>query len=148
MAGVTLDIDDREVREVLQDLQQAVSNLEPTFGDIGEYLLRSHDERFRAGIDPDNRRWREYAPLDPEYEARKTKNKDKILILEGDLSDGLHYKTSPHELLFGTNEPYGATHQFGREEDGIPKRPFLGVSEDDKNEILSIINRHLRDALE
>lgn len=150
MAGVFIDVsaDTREIEKALLDLQNAVGDLEPTFRDIGEYLLRSHDERFRAGVDPDGNPWE---PLSPEYAAIKPYNQDKVLVLSGNLMDKLVYQVSPSELLFGTGQEtskYAATHQFGREEDGIPKRPFLGISNEDENEILSIIQRHLANSLE
>lgn len=131
MAGafVEVSVDTREIEKALQDLQHAVGDLQPAFHDIGEYLLRSHDERFRAGVDPDGNPWE---ALSSEYAAKKPKNQDKVLVLSGDLMDSLNYQVSPTELEFGTNSIYGATHQFGREEDGIPKRPFLGLSEADQ----------------
>lgn len=141
MAGAFLDVsvDTREIEKALRDLQAAVTDLQPAFRDIGEYLLRSHDERFRDGVDTDGNPW---AELNPKYKARKPKNQDKVLVLSGDLMDSLNYDASPTALEFGTNSIYGATHQFGSEDDGIPKRPFLGISSDDASEILRILQDH------
>lgn len=38
---------------------------------------------------------------------------------------------------------YAATHQFGREGDGIPARPFLGLAQFERVEILDILRDHL-----
>jgi phage virion morphogenesis protein len=142
MAGafVEVEFDAREIEKALRNLLKKTGDLQPAFRDIGEYLLRSHDERFRAGIDPEGNLWEE---LSPEYQARKPKNQDKVLVLSGDLMDSLDYDESPTALLFGTNLIYGATHQFGRPDDHIPERPFLGISGADEDEILTILHRHL-----
>lgn len=145
MAGAFIEVkvDTREIEKALRDLQAVAGDLQPAFRDIGEYLLRSHNERFRAGVDPEGNLWDE---LDPEYKARKPKNQDKVLVLSGNLMEKLVYQVSPNELLFSTGVEtikYAATHQFGREDDGIPKRPFLGISSDDESEILGILRRHL-----
>ena len=111
MAGVTIDIDDRQVLEVLEllgRLDAGARDLTEPFTDFGEHLLNSHRERWARQESPDGTPW---APLDPKYQARK--NADKILVLEGILRDTLHYEAGPGELLFGTNAPYGAIHQFG-----------------------------------
>lgn len=148
MAGASLKadihIDDREVRQALQRLERSGGNLQAAFADIGEYLLISHRERWEREEAPDGTPW---APLDPKYQARKKKNQDKTLLLEGDLRDLLRYQDSPEGLEFGTDRIYGATHQFGAEERGITARPFLGLTEADHLEILDIIGDHLEAAL-
>jgi len=148
MAGASLHIDvkydDRQVREKLRDLQLAGGNLSAAFTEIGEHLIRSHRERFEAGVDPEGNQWE---PLKPKTVERKKKNADKVLIEHGDLMGTLHYNNSGSELEFGTNLIYGATHQFGREESGIPARPFLGISRDDEAEIVNIIEDHISAAL-
>lgn len=142
MAGATIDIDDLAVKTKLQQLQDKVGNLEPVFADIGEYLLLSTDNRFNAQTDPDGHEW---AKLSDAYLAEKPYNQDKILTLDGGLQEELQSQITGQELFFGTNKIYGATHQFGR--DGIRARPFLGVSGDDKKEILARIARHINDAV-
>lgn len=144
MAGVTVKFDDREVRAALDALVERMNDAETMFADIGEYLLRSHDDRFEAQAAPDGTPWE---PLSPRYRARKRRNADKILQLEGNLRD-LVYDVSRDGLELGTNRIYGATQQFGRPEAGIPARPFLGLSADDEAEIVEIVQDHLRDALE
>jgi phage virion morphogenesis protein len=143
-ASITVDVDDREVMAMLNRLAHAAGDLKPAFHDIGEYLKISHRERFDRQESPDGQSW---APLDPKYQARKKKNADKILVLEGLLRDLLAYNVKADELEFGTNLVYGATHQFGRPEAGIPARPFLGFSDDDRAEILEILTVHLALAL-
>lgn len=143
MAGVSVEVDDRQVLAALGELIARVEDTRPVFEDIGEYLLRAHDDRFQSQRAPDGTPWQ---PLSPAYQARKKRNADKILQLEGNLRD-LSYDASRDGVVLGTNRIYGATHQFGRPEAGIPPRPFLGVSDDDRAEILDIVRDSLRDAI-
>ncbi len=142
MAGASLNItiDDRELRALLQRLQARLSDLTPVFRDMGEHLLNSTRARFQSQTDPSGLPW---APLSPTYQARKRKNKGKILTLEGRLRGLLNYQVSQDALRVGTPLIYGATHQFGDPRRNIPARPFLGLSAADRNDLLDILNDYL-----
>jgi phage virion morphogenesis protein len=118
-------------------------SLEPALAEIGEYLIESHQERFKLEVAPDGTPWE---PLAPRTIAKK--DKDTILQQSGTMRDLLAYRLSGNELTFGTNQEYGATHQFGREADGIPARPFIGLATgqwNDADEIVAILQSHLQD---
>jgi phage virion morphogenesis protein len=142
-ASIQIDIDDRQVTAVLGELIARGQDLEPAFREIGEYLDLVHRGRWDQQQAPDGTPW---APLNPAYQARKKRNADRILVLDGYLRDLLRYQASSDGLAFGTDRVYGATHQFGRPEAGIPARPFLGLSEEDGREVLEILARHLQGA--
>ena len=59
MAGAIIDIDDYEVIATLTRLQHLVGDLTSVFHDLCELLTPSTAERFRAGEDPDRRKWQE-----------------------------------------------------------------------------------------
>ncbi len=145
MAGAKfeVEVDDGDVKAAFDRLLEAGGDLEPAFRDIGELLLISHRERFRAQESPEGTPWE---PLSPKYRARKRRNRDKILVFEGWLSGQLTYAAGPDRLVFGTNKIYGATHQFGDPARNIPVRPFLGVSENDRGEIFDILQDHIEGA--
>ncbi len=142
MAGAKfgVEVDDSQVKAAFDRLLEAGSDLEPAFRDIGEYLLISHRDRFRAQESPEGAPW---TPLSPRYRARKKRNRDKILVFEGWLSGRLTYAAGPDRLVFGTPMIYGATHQFGDPKRNIPARPFLGISQDDRGEIFDILQDHI-----
>jgi phage virion morphogenesis protein len=142
-AAIKIDIQDQQVLDAFNRLLHAVQDPEPAWRDIGEYLLISHRDRFDRQVDPEGRPW---APLSPQYRARKSRNRDIILVFNGYLRDLLRYQTSSTEFVFGTDRIYGATHQFGDPDRNIPPRPFLGISDNDRREILDIFNDHLRAA--
>ena len=122
----------------LEGLARRAANLRPALADIGEYLMLAHEERFDAQESPEGEPW---APLSERYRARKPRNRDKILVLDDVLASTLRYQAEADSLLFGTDRVYGATHQFGREEAGIPARPFLGLSSRDEDEAARLILR-------
>jgi phage virion morphogenesis protein len=143
MAGATLhiDIDAKPLQAQLEALAERAGSLEPVFSDFGEYLLNRHRARFAQQVSPDGEAW---APLSPRYKARKPKNKNKLLVLEGHLRGLLRYQTGPAGLEFGTSLVYGAVHQFGHEE--IPARPYLGLDAADEAELGTLIQEHLAEA--
>src|SRR5512137_1778361 len=117
MAGATIVVDDAQVIAALQRLAATGADLQPAMRDMGEQLLNNTKQRFRDQVDPDGIKWQDYAPLDPEYKARKPRNANKILILDGHLSGEMAYQADGQSVEIGTNTKYGATHQFGREAD-------------------------------
>ena len=145
MAGVNLAAQLSGVSELVDTLNQLMNktrDLQPALSQVGEYLLESHQSRFQLEVAPDGTPW---APLSPETLARK-KGEDRILQDHGTLRDTLSYEATASELLFGSNLEYAATHQFGREEDGIVARPFIGITDgpwQDSVEILGILRDHL-----
>lgn len=52
---------------------------------------------------------------------------------------------SDYQLKLGTPVTYAAKHQLG---DGVPQRKFLGVSEDDRTEIINILNDRLNNPVD
>ena len=147
MAKITIDIVGlKDVERRLERLADATGDLTPVFEDLGEELLNSTRKRFRGQRGPDGRPWK---PLLPQTLARKRKNQDKILFLEGELFGHLRYVAAADSLEVGSNEVYAATHQFGSGGDGrnIPARPFLGLDTADRADILRIRKKYLRDAL-
>lgn len=145
MAGaselINIDYDDAAVKQSLKKLLDKLGNLTPVFQDIGESLLISHRERFDRAISPDGIPW---AELSPDYQKRKRRNRNKILVLDGWLRQ-LHYAASDTELDLGTDRIYGATHQFGDSYRNIPARQFLGLDEAERATVLDILEEWLSD---
>lgn len=142
MAGSFISVDvigQKQVAQALNRLLKQGSNLDPVFRDIGEYLLESTQQRFIDQQAPDGEPWE---PLSPKT-LKKKKRQDRVLTETGTLVDTLNYQLGVNQLKFGSNREYAATHQFGREADGIPARPFLGVAPFERNEILEILQDHL-----
>jgi phage virion morphogenesis protein len=144
MAGaqtvIDLKIDDAEIKAALKDLAAKLNDLTPFFNDGGETLLNSTRERFRSQTAPDGAPW---AALSPDYRRRKKRNADKVLTLWGHLRGTLGKRADKDSLRIGTPLIYGAAHQFGRPEINLPARPFLGLSETDRADLLAALNDYL-----
>ncbi|MBF0192275.1 MAG: phage virion morphogenesis protein [Magnetococcales bacterium] len=152
MAGVLFQIDSdsaEELQEALSKLADRCRNLTPCLKDIGENLVRSTDQRFDAFVAPDGTRWEDNAPLTEEKKKGRF-GEGKILTDSGRLRRSITYSTAYGGLLVGTDVIYAATHQFGGETPQgkkIPARPFLGLSDRDKDSALEIIAEYLSGAL-
>lgn len=145
-ANYSVSINDAAIKTRLNELLANATDLAPVFASIGEMLLISHDERFSKQVSPDGSAW---APLSEEYKQRKKKNADTILTLNSILRGSLAYHASSTDLLFGTPMEYGAIHQFGGtptmrpQNAAIPQREWLGVSSEDKSEIIMMLHDYL-----
>ena len=154
---VHIDFDDREVAAALSRLA-ANRDLSPLMRDVGEELLNSTRERFSSATAPDGSDW---AKLSDVTIARKKKNRDRILVEEGgatSLSGQLVYRAGTDEVEIGSTKVYASTHQFGADKGAfgtnaagrpipwgdIPARPFLGLSDADREAIEEIAADHLR----
>ena len=124
-----------QVLELLQQLYDKTNDLSPVLIDIGEELLSSHKERWKEERAPDGTPWLPLAP-----ETIKAKGFDLILREHDYLRDMLNYQVDPLALYFGTPMAYGEYHQFGF---GVPERPWLGATDDDKKMILDIVAEYL-----
>jgi len=150
MAGTFINVETEgaeEFRAALDLIRNRGQNLAPVFADIGDYLRQAHDDRFKKQESPEGEPWKE---LSTAYLLHKKENKDRILVLRDHLAHWLNYEATAESLLFGSNLPYAATHQFGRGETTrkktgtvydakIPARPFLGLSNDDLNEVKRLL---------
>lgn len=171
--GITIEIDDQEIHRALERLTRAGGDMKDAFSAIGEYLDLATRARFDAERGPDGERWEPLAEstLRSNMLTGVKRNKDgsrrsltkrgggtkagairklagkQVLVESGDLRDTLRTQASATSLLFGTDRKYGATHQFGDDDRNIPARPYLGINDEDKGEILAILQAHLAQAL-
>lgn len=153
MAGIVINIDDREARASLDRLRAKLADPTPLFREIGDELLISLRDRYDRAVDSEDHPW---APLSPVTIGRKRKNKNKILVLDG-LLRRLHYQADNNGVRIGTERIYGAVQQFGARQGDfgrtrrgapipwgdIPAREYIGLSETDRGDILDIIDEWL-----
>lgn len=156
MAGASLTItaNDAPVVAVLRELAAAIARPRRILANIGRSLRTSTLERFRTETDPDGEAWI------PSIRRREGSPRP-TLTLSSRLRDSIATKATDHEVRIGTNVRYGAIHQFGgtikpksaralqftlpngrwvtAQSVTIPARPYLGVSADDRAEIVAIV---------
>ena len=149
MAGARFD--GTAAIEHLSGLVDAINDPSPLLAELGEYGLRSTRARFKTQTAPDGTAW---AALQPWYQKEKWRNKNRILALNGYLRGQMTWQlVGDRTVEIGSNLPYAAVHQFGAtikpraakvlmfrghvaKSVTIPARPYLGLSDEDRSEIV------------
>lgn len=162
MTGIRIRIGDTEIRAAAGDLARLRLNTGALLRDIGEGLLLSTDERFRAQVDPDGAAW---APLSETTLGRRRRGRrgsgglSSALILResGHMQDDtIDYEVHGDYLLQGSNAIQSAVQHYGAAKHSlgpttpwgdIPPRPHIGLSARDEQEIAQTTLRHLGRAL-
>jgi phage virion morphogenesis protein len=147
---ITIAFEDDDVQRMLQRLLAATGDVSPALRNIGEILVASTQDRFETKHGPDGEAWARNAPATIERKGR-----DNPLFEHGDLARQIHSALIGDDTLeVGSSLPYAAMQQFGGTKaefpwlwGDIPARPFLGVSDTDKDAILREIRAHLEAAL-
>jgi len=146
--NISISLNDVEVRRGIGGLLTAAEDLTPLLDEIGSYVENTTKLRFSDGVGPDGKAW---TPS-----RRAAREGGQTLLNHGHLRDSITYVIQGDEVMIGTNVIYAAIHQFGgvirpksakklafRTPDGlrlvdqvtIPARPYLGVNDEDKQEI-------------
>ena len=99
---------------------------------VGEALRSGTIERFEAEEDPQGKKWKP--------SARAMAGGGKTLDKESHLKDSIDYAATSDKVMVGSNLPYARNHQLGGKTGkghkvDMPARPYLGVSEEDMDEV-------------
>jgi len=166
---ITIRVDDRKVLDILGELSQRMTNLQPVMKEIGEDMVKSTQARFMSATAPDGTPWKANSPVTLERylgvfanshkkDGTFTKAGEKRLgnkkPLTGEthaLADQINYQVNgSSSVSIGSPTVYAAMQQFGgtRAEfpnlwGDIPARPFLGVSDSDSANIVDIVSSYL-----
>ncbi|WP_065204260.1 phage virion morphogenesis protein [Shewanella woodyi] len=157
MAGTRIQVDVKggaKITTALNNLLKQSGDLTPVFGEIGEYLLESTQQRFIEQQAPDGTPWAELSSTTMERKVKQGERTDRILTESGTLASSLHYMLGLNQLELGSNEEYAAMHQFGgitssksmMQGNEIPARVYLGIAPFEREEIINILQYHLAKA--
>ncbi len=153
----TIELNDNGLQARLEGIAAGMGDLTPLMRDIGEYLTASTRDRFAAGEAPDGSSWApKSAATMSGYAARGDRIDMRPLFgPSGMLSSQLSYAVTPDSVEFGSSMVYAAMMQFGGTKAAfphlwgdIPARPFIGLSDRDRDEIGGIIDDWLTDIVE
>lgn len=136
-------------------------NFTAIYKEIGEHLVSSTKQRFKTGTAPDGSKWPE--------SIRAKEEGGQTLRDTSNLFNSITYHARPDLVEVGTNNKIAPVHQKGRtiktkqsrylhfkvggrwarkKKVKIPARPFIGISDDDRQAIDDIIAEHLEECLE
>lgn len=128
---------------------------------LGEAMRESTLERFKQSRAPDGRRWK--------TSIRAAAEGGKTLIQSSQLRNSINMRSDDTGFAVGTNAKHAATHQFGepgrtirarrakvlrfqvggrwiskkKVRVSIPARPFLGLSDDDMQELKAMVEEFI-----
>ena len=145
---IEIKIDNKEVESRLLDLAQRSENLRPLMKNIAGIFAYSTEENFKEEGRPD--KWTE---LSESTIKQRTKNKQwpgMILQISGQLASSVNTYYDDDSAVMGSNLEYAAIHQLGGQAGKnksveIPARPYLQLTPDDFEEILSMTENFLED---
>jgi phage virion morphogenesis protein len=150
MAGNTayLEVDDKAARAALDRIVRfGDARLFDFFRDAGQEMENRTRWRAERQESPDGIPW---VPLSPRYQVRKNEKRPGAPLLKFDfhmLGDMFSSQIEGRDLVWGTSAIWGATHQFGAPERGIPAREWLGLAAEDADALLDILSEHLAAAV-
>lgn len=154
---IRIEVDSERVVTSLRNLIALGRNTGPVMADIAALGESQTTRRFRDETGPDGQKWK------PSLRARIIGG--RTLSKDGHLAASISGRHGRDFAEWGVNRIYAAIHQFGgeiRAKGGslrfrlanggfatvqkvtMPARPFLGVSDDDADDILSIIEARIR----
>lgn len=136
---ISLNYQDSEIRERLIRLQAKSNDLSQPLNEIGQYLLASADKGFENELDPYGIPWLPNSPSIKRYKQSKGLIL-KVLQATGRMRASISYRVANNSVIVGTNVGYAYKHQVG---EGVPKREFLGISDRNKQDIISILDEYL-----
>ena len=151
MAGVTftVDLDPALLADAAAVLDRlGGSNLADISYKVGTLLedrAKMRINKTKAG--PDGTPW---LPWSEAYDETRNHAKHSLLIESGDLEESIQNYTVGDVIMIGTNLVYARHQQLGSGLDvgGIPARPFLGVSDQDRRDIQDLVIGQLEDLLQ
>ncbi len=144
--SIEIKIDNKEVESRLLDLAQRSENLRPLMKNIAGIFAYSTEENFKNEGRPD--KWTE---LSESTIKQRTKNKQwpgMILQISGQLASSVNTYYDNDSAVIGSNLDYAAIHQLGGQAGKnksveIPARPYLKLTDENFEEILSMTENFL-----
>lgn len=165
--GLTITIDDAAVQAAFVRLQRIGQDASPMMAEIAEHLLESTQRRFDTGIGPDGQPW---------AKLRDGSGRTPLRV-SGTLRDQIFPSHGPDFAEIAATTTYARWHQEGVDHPwvilprsgqalafpgkdgkkiarrkvthpGLPARPFIGLSDQDRADIGQIASAYLEDAAE
>lgn len=137
--------------EKLRDKEEDIADMRNFWRSAGLYLVkRSVKDSFGKEQSPDGTKW---PPWSEKYRKRMEKlgkrGRHKILSDTGELRRSIKYVAFKNRVIVGSNIRYARRHQLGDKGwaaggGGMPARPYLGVTEQDRTEILRMMYEYFR----
>lgn len=148
---IKIFVDDRKLKSTLEALKRKTGNLRPFMKEVRDIMKSAVEDNFAAQGRP---AWRPLA--EATIADRKRKGYWPGMILQrhssaAGLLGSIHGSYGDKSAVVGTNKKYAPIHQFGgmagrkAKRVHIPARPFMALTEEDKQEILNAAKTYLKE---
>ena len=143
---IEIKIDNKAVESKLLDLAQKSENLRPLMKNIAGIFAYSTEENFKNEGRPD--KWTELSESTIKQRTKKKQWPGMILQVSGQLASSVNTYYDNDSAVIGSNLEYAAIHKLGGQAGRnksveIPARPYLQLTPEDFEEILSMTENFL-----
>lgn len=164
---ITIQVNDAEITALLTKAVARLADTSPMMVEIADTLLASTKARFASQKGPDGSAWEPRSPVTLKRYKDQGFKFGGILHLSGQLRQNIFSQSGPDFAEIASPERYAAVMQFGAEQGqfgarmgrtkpsqkrpksqdyffplpwgNIPARPFLGLSDEDRVNVVDII---------
>lgn len=121
----------------VKELQKKLKSFKPqhlkeVLKTLGAVVQSQTIERFEDQVDPAGQKWK----------ALKNPKSNKLILNDTGQLKRIAYNLKGDSVKIGPTVNYGVYHQFGTKK--MASRPFLGINQDDYNEIEEVLTQQLR----
>lgn len=143
---IEIKIDTQEVERKLQEIAKKSSNLRPLMKNIAGIFASAAEDNFAEEDRPD--KWQDLSKVTKKLRKKKGKWPGPILQVSGQLASSVNTYYDNDSAVIGSNLEYAAIHQLGghagkNKKVTIPPRPYLNLIDNNLDELLHIIYKHL-----
>ena len=144
---IEIKIDNNDVERKLLELAQKSENLRPLMKNIAGIFASATEENFKNEGRPD--KWTELSEATKKQRTKQKKWPGQILQVSGQLASSISTQYDDESAVIGSNLDYAVIHQLGgqagkNKKVEIPARPYLKLTDDDFEEILTETEKFLR----
>ena len=142
---IEIKIDNKKVEKALLEIAQKTSNLRPLMKNIAGIMADSTEENFKEEGRP---KWKDLSEKTKTARKKTGHYPGQILQVSGQLAISVTTQYDDASAIIGSNKVYAAIHQLGgqagkNKKTTIPARPYLSLTDDNFNEIISIVKDYL-----
>ena len=142
---IEIKIDNKKVEKALLEIAQKTSNLRPLMKNIAGIMADSTEENFKVEGQP---KWKDLSEKTKTARKKSGHYPGQILQVSGQLALSVATQYDDTSVVIGSNKVYAAIHQLGgqagkNKKTTIPARPYLKLTDDDFDEIISIVEKYL-----
>lgn len=142
---IEIKIDNKKVEKALLEIAQKTSNLRPLMKNVAGIMADSTEENFKEEGRP---KWKDLSEKTKTARKKTGHYPGQILQVSGQLALSVTTQYDDTSAIIGSNKAYAAIHQLGglagkNKKITIPARPYLVVTDDDFEDILSQTQKYI-----